>query len=76
METYPHDQQQATMIFKDAVAAVHPSVLVPRYILLRPPLHIGDHSFDLYTLPAVYVIGAGKAAAAMAASVEACWVNI
>ncbi len=47
-------------IFQAAVAACHPSVVVP---LCLPPRPEGR----------IFVVGAGKASAAMAAAVEACW---
>lgn len=47
-------------IFRAAVAACHPDVVVPRSLPPRPEGR-------------VFVVGAGKASAAMAAAVEACW---
>jgi len=53
-------QDLLKQIFNAAVAACHPSVVVP---LCLPPRPEGR----------IFVVGAGKASAAMAAAVEACW---
>ena len=64
-------RENAIKIFKAAVAAVHPEKLVPTHLFIQDNyLHILDQQFLLNTLPDIYVIGAGKASAAMAKSVE------
>ncbi|NLR61001.1 DUF4147 domain-containing protein [Chitinophaga polysaccharea] len=70
MDTAVHDIQQ---IFRYAVAAVHPANLMQQHVAVLPGTHrirVADH---IYTLPAegkVWILGAGKAAAAMAAELE------
>ena len=53
-------QDLLKQIFHAAVAACHPDIVVPRCLPPRPDGR-------------VLVLGAGKASAAMAAAVEACW---
>jgi glycerate 2-kinase len=53
-------QDLLKQIFRAAVAACHPDVVVPRCLPPRPDGR-------------VLVLGAGKASAAMAAAVETCW---
>ncbi len=61
----------AIEIFKAAVAAVHPEKLVPAHLFIQnDSLHIFDQEILLQKLPDIYVIGAGKASAAMAKAVE------
>lgn len=58
-------------IFQAAIKAVHPSELVPAYLhVSQNILTIGDHSFPLTTDQKIFVIGAGKASAAMALETE------
>ena len=58
-------------IFQAAIKAVHPSELVPAYLhVSQNILTIGDHSFPLTTDQKIFVIGAGKATAAMALETE------
>ena len=64
-------RENAIQLFNAAVAAVHPSKLMPAHLFVQDKyLHIFDQQFLLNELPAIYVIGAGKASAAMAKSVE------
>lgn len=58
-------------IFQAAIKAVHPSELIPGYLhVSQNILTIGDHSFPLTTDQKIFVIGAGKATAAMALETE------
>ncbi len=64
-------KENAIKIFKAAVAAVHPEKLVPAHLFIQnDSLYIFDQQFLLNALPDIYVIGAGKASAAMAKVVE------
>jgi len=58
-------------IFLAAIEAVSPSALVPKNIFLSgSKIYTGGLSLDLEKIDNVYVIGAGKASAAMACAVE------
>lgn len=58
-------------IFQAAIKAVHPSELVPAYLhVSQNILTISDHSLPLTTDQKIFVIGAGKATAAMALETE------
>lgn len=60
----------AEAIYRAAVAAVQPAALLPQHLQLKENiLQIGNQSISLATTN-LYVIGAGKAAAAMAQTVE------
>jgi hydroxypyruvate reductase len=64
-------RENAIEIFKAAVVAVHPSKLMPAHLFIKDnKLYIFDQEFLLNKLPNIYVIGAGKASAAMAKTVE------
>jgi hydroxypyruvate reductase len=64
-------RNKAIQIFNAAVAAVQPAQLIPAHLFIgNNALHIFDQQFALTGLPDIYVIGAGKASAAMAKSVE------
>src|SRR4051812_10048985 len=64
-------REQANQIFNAAVQAVHPSRLIPQHLFIKDGmLHISDLQITLDQLPGIYVIGAGKASAAMAQVVE------
>lgn len=61
----------AIEIFKAAVAAVQPEQLMPAHLFIEGNiLHIFNQQLSLNRLPGIYIIGAGKASAAMAKSVE------
>lgn len=61
----------AESIFHAAIAAVQPSQLIPQYLQLEGKLlRIGGQAFPISTQTHLYVIGAGKASAAMAQAVE------
>lgn len=65
-------KEKAIQIFEAAVAAVQPKRLMPAYLFIdQNRLHILDRHFFLHELPNIYIIGAGKASAAMAATAEA-----
>lgn len=64
-------KHNAISIFQTAIAAVHPSNLVSKYIQLADAiLTIGQQSLPLSTDQKIFVIGAGKATAAMALETE------
>jgi hydroxypyruvate reductase len=64
-------REDAILIFNASVASVHPAQLMPAYLFIQDKhLHVFDQEFLLNELPNIYVIGAGKASAAMAKSVE------
>jgi hydroxypyruvate reductase len=63
--------ENAIEIFSAAVGAVQPARLIPQHLFIENNLlHIFDQQFLVNTLPNIYVIGAGKASAAMAKTVE------
>jgi hydroxypyruvate reductase len=65
-------RKKAIQIFEAAVAAVQPVQLIPAHLFIKVnQLHILDQPFLLHELPNIYIIGAGKASAAMAATTEA-----
>ncbi len=65
-------REKAIQIFEAAVAAVQPKRLMPAQLFIdQNRLHILDRHFFLHELPKIYIIGAGKASAAMAATAEA-----
>jgi glycerate-2-kinase len=70
--TMPPDYMQyARDIFLHAVKAVHPYALVRKHIYLSDTfLHIAGERILLEQINHIYVIGAGKATAAMAKAVE------
>ena len=58
-------------IFNAAVASVQPQHLMPAHLFINDGLlHIIDQTFPVSNLPSIYVIGAGKASAAMALATE------
>ncbi|CAN5349565.1 glycerate kinase [soil metagenome] len=64
-------RDKAIQIFNSAIAAVHPAQLMPAHLFIKDnTLHIFNQQFSLAALQNIYVIGAGKASAAMAKSVE------
>lgn len=66
------ERQQAIQIFRAAIAAVQPAQLLRQHLAVRDDaLLIGDQSFSRTAFGRIYVIGAGKAAAAMAVETEA-----
>src|SRR5687768_3925897 len=64
-------REQALAIFNAAVSAVQPSCLLPKNICLEgDKLTLRDKCFSLKDLEHIYIIGAGKASAAMALEIE------
>ncbi|ULQ53147.1 glycerate kinase type-2 family protein [Flavihumibacter fluvii] len=65
------NREKAIQIFNSAVAAVQPERLIPDHLKVSGnTLQVFDQQLDLARVDGVYVIGAGKASAAMAQSVE------
>jgi hydroxypyruvate reductase len=64
-------KHNAISIFQAAIAAVHPSNLISKYIQLADGVvTIGQQSLPISTDQKIFVIGAGKATAAMALETE------
>jgi glycerate 2-kinase len=64
-------RQEAIDIFLAGVESVKPDNLINRYVTVsNNVLQIEEISFDLSVLENIYIIGAGKASAAMAESLE------
>lgn len=64
-------REKAIQIFEAAVTAVQPIRLIPVHLFIdQNQLHILDQQFLLHELQNIYIIGAGKASAAMAKTVE------
>lgn len=64
-------RNDALEIFKAAVEAVKPKYFIPRYVqVIGGLLTIGNLTFELNALRKIIVVGAGKAAAAMAYALE------
>ena len=64
-------RQNALQIFNTAVAAVQPAQLIAKHLFVEHnTLHIFDQQFLINELQKIYVIGAGKASAAMAKTAE------
>jgi glycerate-2-kinase len=64
-------REHALSIFTEALRAVQPAVFMPTYIHRREDgLLLGNHFFPAERLRHLYVIGAGKASAAMAVEME------
>ncbi len=64
-------RRDALSIFSDALEAVSPEACVRKHLKIEgTELSAGDFSVDLSGVGHVYVIGAGKASAAMAAATE------
>ena len=64
-------RQKAIDIFLTGVESVKPNNLIKRYVSINQnTLQIEEIGFDLSTLRNIYVVGAGKASAAMAQAIE------
>lgn len=64
-------RQQAIDIFLAGVESVKPDNLINRYVSIsNNVLQIEEISFDLSALKNIYIVGAGKAGAAMAKAIE------
>ena len=65
------ERNDAIAIYKAAVDAVQPARLLPEYVQFRNnELYISDRYIQLTNQQHIYIIGAGKAAAAMAQVTE------
>ncbi len=65
-------RKDALAIFKAGLSAVDPSAAIKKYCRRDGNrFRVGDHFYDLSQIRHVYVIGAGKASAPMAAAIEA-----
>ncbi len=64
-------RRDAAAIFKAGLSAVDPAVSVKKHCRREEELLIiGDHRYDLSRIRNIYVVGAGKASAPMAAAME------
>lgn len=64
-------RNHAIAIFQSAVQSVQPQYLLPQYIQCsKDELRLGNQVFSRHTVRNIYIIGAGKAAAAMARESE------
>lgn len=64
-------RNQLAAIYREAVGAVHPANVMPRYISLKNDrLQLGEHLFRSGNFKQIFVAGAGKASAEMAAVCE------
>jgi glycerate 2-kinase len=64
-------QQKAIEIFLAGVESVKPDNLINRYVGIKNNvLQIDEISFDMSVLKNIYIVGAGKASAAMAKAIE------
>jgi glycerate 2-kinase len=66
-----NNRKQAIEIFMAGVESVKPDNLINRYVSIKDNvLHIEKISFDMSVLKNIYIVGAGKASAAMARAME------
>lgn len=66
-----NSSEAAIQIYKSAVESVQPALCMRRFLLLQEQqIKLGDRLYDLSDFKNIYVIGAGKAAAAMALATE------
>lgn len=64
-------RENAIQIFGAAVAAVQPQILIPENLFIQQgQLHIFDQQIDISEVQKIYLVGAGKASAAMAKAVQ------
>lgn len=64
-------RKDALTIYKAGVKAVNPIKAIDRHLSLKDErLKVGNRTYDLASYESVYVIGAGKASAAMAQPIE------
>ena len=64
-------RQKATEIFLAGVESVKPENLIKRFVSIEQyNLQIENFQFDLSTIANIYIVGAGKASAAMAQTIE------
>ena len=65
------ERNDAIEIFTSAVTSVHPAQLLPSFFAVKEgSIYIGQQQFPLSSIQHIYIIGAGKAAAAMAEATE------
>lgn len=65
------ETEDALQIFLSAVAAVHPAQLIPQHLRVsESALHICGLEIPKHSFQHIYIIGAGKASAAMAVAAE------
>jgi len=78
-------KEHTLAILRAALQAADPAEAIRRALVLRGNvLHVGTRSYDLRTSEHIYVVGAGKASAAMAVALEdilgeritAGWINV
>lgn len=64
-------RQKATEIFLAGVESVKPENLIKRFVSIEQyNLQIENFQFDLSTIANIYIVGVGKASAAMAQTIE------
>jgi hydroxypyruvate reductase len=64
-------RENAIQLFNTAVAAVQPQKLIPEYLFIEQhQLHIFDQQFSIGEIQKIYIVGSGKASAAMAKVVQ------
>jgi hydroxypyruvate reductase len=64
-------RENAIQLFNTAVAAVQPQKLIPEYLFIEQhQLHIFDQQFNISEIQKIYLVGSGKASAAMAKVVQ------
>lgn len=64
-------REKAIQIFEAAVAAVQPKQLIPAHLFIEHNrLHILDEQFLIPAIQNMYIVGAGKASASMAVTIE------
>lgn len=71
MKTLTTMHEDAITIFKSGIKAVEPGAAIKKYCKIkRSRLYIGSKEYNLKKFENIYVVGAGKAAAPMAAAIE------
>lgn len=74
--TLKNMREDASAIFRDALEAVSPEAAVQRHMsVTENQITIGDVAIDLSDVDKLFVIGAGKASAAMATAIESLFPN-
>ena len=69
---YNRLRQYAAVIFNAGIRAVDPEVCVHRHLrIVDDRLRVGERAYPLEKINRIFVVGAGKASAAMAVAVEA-----
>ncbi len=71
LQSDPERRGKIQQVLQEALYAVDPLAATKRFLKLEgSTLHVGERSYDLDGFKRVFVVGAGKAAAPMAAAVE------